>query len=106
MAYIGMLLGLLLSFLGIVGYVTHTMWLLYVAGGLITFVEVTELVSGRNGCLESIAKIAIWIMGYTIVGSILDGVLFGSCISFISSIVANWVYIKILIYFNRKDNII
>ena len=74
-------IGYLLPFLGLLGFYNEIWWLFYIAGGLCLIMDVISLFNGQLRCWGSIVTIVFWIIGYRVVGSFWNGLIWGTCVS-------------------------
>lgn len=88
-------LGIILPILGLLGYYNGIDWLFYLAGGLSALLDIFALIGGQLRCFGTILTIVFWVNGYQITGSVLDGMIWGSCISSIVMVIGSFVLLTV-----------
>lgn len=86
-------LGILLPILGLLGFYYGIDWLFYLAGGISALLDVFALIGGQLRCFGTIFTILFWVTGYKITGSVLDGLIWGSCISSVVMVIGTFVFV-------------
>lgn len=88
-------IGIILPILGLIGYANEIWWLFYIAGGIAAIFDVFAVIAGSLRCFGTLLTIAFWIGGYRYTNSITDGVILGSCASYIVFILVTFVFMAI-----------
>lgn len=85
-------IGLLLAIIGIFGYANQIWWLFYLAGGIAAIFDILALISGELRCLGTIITVGFWGSAYRQTGSLVDGLVLGSCLSTVVMVVVSFIF--------------
>lgn len=88
-------LGLIIAVAGLLGFHYEIWWLFYIAGGLSAISDIFAIITGELRCFGTLATIASWTVCYRFTGSIIDGVVLGSCISSIVLVVSTFAFLVV-----------
>ena len=73
-------LPVVLPILGLVGFINHIEWLVYIAGGLSALGTISFALS-RPFSLLGAGVVVCLVIGYNVTGAVLTGAILGSCIA-------------------------
>ena len=88
-------IGIILAIIGCVCYHYDIWWLFYICGAIVTLADIYSILDGELRCFGTLATMVCWRVGYDVTGSIIDGILLGSCASTVVLVVAMFVFLAV-----------
>lgn len=85
-------IGLLLAILGIFGYANQIWWCSIWQEESLQFLTSLLLISGELRCLGTIITVGFWVSAYRQTGSLVDGLVLGSCLSTVVMVVVFFIF--------------
>lgn len=73
------------------------MVVIFIAGGLATIFDIFAVLSGELRCFGTLLTVAFWVGGYRYMGSVISGVILGSCVSYIVFLVVTFGFMAITV---------